>query len=149
MKQVKEKNKKHSHSLILGAVQQDYRTLDPLQGYVRFRVWVAVHSVEGHHTLQVPAHKAAATHHLITKPPPSACAYWAAYLLPVIHGYPQRANKFLVAGELGSNNRKNVPVILLHDGKHEQSFLLQSCTELEERGLLILQRHREAQKLPG
>ena len=68
-------------------------------------------------------------------------------LLPVIHSYPQRANKFLVAGELGSDNRKNMPVILLHDGKHEQSFLLQSCTKLEERGLLILQRHRETATL--
>lgn len=54
--------KKHSHSLVLGAVEQDHRALDPLQGYVRFGVWVAVHSVQGHHTLQVPAHKAAATH---------------------------------------------------------------------------------------
>lgn len=61
-KKKKKTQKKHSHSLILGAVQQDHRTLDPLQGYVRFRVWVAVHSVQGHHTLHVPAHKAAATH---------------------------------------------------------------------------------------
>lgn len=66
VKQVK-KNEHHSHSLILGAVQQYYRTLDPLEGYVWFRVWVAVYSVEGHHTLQVPAHKAATTHHLIIK----------------------------------------------------------------------------------
>lgn len=65
-------------------------------------------------------------------------AYWAAYLLPVIHSYPQRANKFLVPGKLGSDNRKNVPVILLHDAEHEQRFLLQRRTKLEERGLLIL-----------
>lgn len=71
------------------------------------------------------------------------CVCWEVYLLPVIHCYPQCADEFLVPGELGSDDRKNVPVILFHDGKHEQSFLLQSCTELEECGLLILQQHRE------
>lgn len=68
------------------------------------------------------------------------------YLLPVIHSYPQRADKILVPRELGSDNRKDVPVILLHDGQHQQSFLLQSCTELEERGLLILHQHGDRQQ---
>lgn len=61
------------------------------------------------------------------------------YSLPVIHSYLQCADELLVPRELGSDDRKNMPVILFHDGKHEQSFLLQSCAELEERGLLILQ----------
>jgi len=60
--------------------------------------------------------------------------------LPVIHSRLQRADEVLVPGELGSDDRKNVPVVLLHDGEHEQSLLLQSGAELEERGLLILQR---------
>lgn len=63
------------------------------------------------------------------------------YSLPVIHSYPQCADEVLVPRELGSDDRKNMPVILLHDGEHEQSLLLQSCAELEERGLFILQRH--------
>lgn len=58
---------------------------------------------------------------------------------PVIHSYLQRADEILVPGELGSDDRKNMPVVLLHDGEHEQSLLLQRGTELEERGLLILQ----------
>lgn len=74
------------------------------------------------------------------------CTCGGAYSLPVIHSYLQCADEVLVPGELGSDNRKNMPVILLHDGKHEQSLLLQSCTELEERGLLILQRHTGRQQ---
>lgn len=82
-----------------------------------------------------------------SRPSQQNCKYLraGAYLLPVIHSHPQRANEFLVARELGSDNRKNVPVVLLHDGEHEQGFLLQSCTELEERGLLILQPHGNRQ----
>jgi len=52
------KKEMHSHSLVLGAVQQYHGTLDPLECNVGFRVGVVVHGVQGHHTLQVPAHKA-------------------------------------------------------------------------------------------
>lgn len=72
--------------------------------------------------------------------------YGGVYLLPVIHSYPQCADKFLVPRELGSDDRKNMPVILLHNGKHEQCFLLQGGTKLEERGLLILQRPKDQQQ---
>lgn len=63
------------------------------------------------------------------------------FSLPVIHSYPQRAYEFLVPGELGCDDRKNMPVVFLHDSKHEQSLLLQSRAELEECGFLILQWH--------
>ncbi len=64
----------------------------------------------------------------------------------MIYSYSQCADEVLVPGELGSDDRKNMPVILLHNSKHEQSLLLQSRAELEERGLLVLQRHTGRQQ---
>lgn len=65
----------------------------------------------------------------------------------MIHGHPQGADEVLVPGELGSDDREDVPVVLLHDGQHQQSFLLQGRAKLEERGLLILHRHRDSQSV--
>lgn len=62
-------------------------------------------------------------------------------LLPVIHSHPQRADEILITRELGRYNGKNVPVVLFHDRKHEKGLLLQRRAELEESGLLVLQRH--------
>lgn len=61
--------------------------------------------------------------------------------VPVIHSHFQSADEVLKAGELGCYYRKNMPVILLHDCKHEKSLLLQGCAKLEESGLLVLKRH--------